>query len=250
MSKYEWEAGTIKIPSADWAKTKATVREAMNRRQTAMLAVAEKVYEELAKKLPELKKQIKAKTIDQWQYDQKLEEIVDRHIKAHEARSSERNLDEYDSSNILRAVHIDRDPKTHQRIPAKLRKPLKKDFPLSGTKVDSFDADECLVFFDNTAKTARWQVHENNHAVERARESVLGQAFFKAMKNVTWTRGSGGQIVGNDEYNRDAGSEYEGGGGHYVTATFSAEQQERDRKSASAYSYGGGYGYTGYGYRR
>lgn len=70
-----------------------------------------------------------------------------------------------------------------------------------------------------------WSVPENNHAVEHGRDHPLAQAFFKLLDTVTWTRGSGGDIVGNDEYNRD--SRENGGGGNYTTASYFP-----DRKSA------------------
>jgi hypothetical protein len=99
-------------------------------------------------------------------------------------------------------------------------KPLKTDFAPLPWKTVAFTAswDECGVTFDLKARTVRWGVSENNHAVERARESWLGRAFFRALDRVNWTRGTGGTIVGNDEYNSD--SEYEGGGANYVTASY------------------------------
>lgn len=129
----------------------------------------------------------------------------------------------------------------------KLRKPQKKDFPIAGNNVTSFQADDCSLTFDNDAKTIRWQVYENNHAREHAKATVLGTTFYNLMDKITWVRGTGGQIVGNDEYNRD--SDHAGGGANYVVATFSAEEQKRQREAAararSSYSYGG-YGYRGY----
>ena len=122
-------------------------------------------------------------------------------------------------------------------IPLRLRKPQKKDFPTAGNNICVFDDEDCSVVFDNDSKTARWTVHENNHAVEHARASVLGTAFFAAMAKVTWTRGSGGQIVGNDEYNQDAGRDYAGGGGSYVTAEFSMEAQKRDAEARRSARY-------------
>src|SRR5690606_40658386 len=41
-----------------------------------------------------------------------------------------------------------------------------------------------------------------------------GKAFENALRKVMWVRGTGGKLVGNDEYNRD--SRYEGGGANYA----------------------------------
>jgi hypothetical protein len=61
-------------------------------------------------------------------------------------------------------------------------------------------------------------VIENNHACERAHEDTVVSQFFSMLQRVTWVRGTGGEIVGNDEYNRD--SSLAGGGGNYVNYAF------------------------------
>jgi hypothetical protein len=252
MSTYEWEAGTIKIPSAEWAKTKTAIREAVNRRQSALLAVAEKAHAELVEKLPEMKKQRRNGTLNLWDFERTLDKIVQRHMEIYKAglRGHVRVFDEFDHTEILQKIYVTRDPKTWKEITPKLRKPQKKDFPLAGSNVNSFQADNCSLVFDNDARTIGWHVPENNHAREHAHATVLGGAFFAAMKTITWTRGSGGVLVGNDEYNHDLGRENVGAGGSYVTHRFSAEAQkaekEAERKRSMSY---GGYGY-GRGYRR
>lgn len=68
-------------------------------------------------------------------------------------------------------------------------------------------------------RNLRWGVQENNHSVERAHEHPLGAALFSQLDRITWTRGTGGELVGNDEYNQD--SRDFGGGGNYVTHSWS-----------------------------
>ena len=66
----------------------------------------------------------------------------------------------------------------HQRSVLKLKKPLKKDFPQHGNNVNSFRSGECEVSFDNATRKVFWNVSENNHAVDDARESALGKALL------------------------------------------------------------------------
>jgi hypothetical protein len=68
-------------------------------------------------------------------------------------------------------------------------------------------------------------VPSNNHACETARRHPVAAAFFAALGRVRWTRGSGGEIVGNDEYNRDV--DYEGGGANYVVDRYGPTPSRR-----------------------
>lgn len=68
-------------------------------------------------------------------------------------------------------------------------------------------------------RTVTWDVPEGNRAVDHARESAVGRAFFCFLDGVQWTRGTGSaEFVGNDEVNQQA--DYAWGGGNYVTDRF------------------------------
>jgi hypothetical protein len=45
-------------------------------------------------------------------------------------------------------------------------------------------------------RKVRWDVDENNHAVDRAHSHPMAVAFFAALDGITWTRGTGGDFVG------------------------------------------------------
>ena len=95
--------------------------------------------------------------------------------------------------------------------------PKKKDLPLKATSKDAeMHLSDAYVKFTNATKTLVWDVSENNRAVEHAHDHWFAKLVFEALGKITWTRNSGGKIIGNDEYNRDAGREYEGGGGSYT----------------------------------
>jgi hypothetical protein len=84
---------------------------------------------------------------------------------------------------------------------------------------------EAGISFNRKTRTIHWSTGENNHAVERAHDHPTGREFFKRLSRVNWTRGTGGEFIGNDEYNEDAGRNY-AGGGSYVTHRFgNAEKQ-------------------------
>jgi hypothetical protein len=149
MSCYEWERGSLKIPTADWKYLKDTVREAFNKWQAADYA-------------------------------------------------------EYE---------------TKWRAAPRSTRGKKRPKPKQATnRTTEFWFGDAEINFNNETKTVTWYVDENNHAREYARAHPVGRAFFSALDQISWTSRSGGVIVGNDEYNRD--SDYEGGGGNYVTGSY------------------------------
>jgi hypothetical protein len=89
---------------------------------------------------------------------------------------------------------------------------------------------ETRIEFDGRKVT--WSVPENNHACEHAREHLLARTLFDLLARVQWTRGSGGTITGNNEYNQD--SRDAGGGGNYVVQEFGPKMP---RQRLSAYRY-------------
>lgn len=115
--------------------------------------------------------------------------------------------------------------------------PKKKDFaPIPATKAASFKAGfEGSVTFDHKARTVTWSVSENNHAIDVARESFVGELFFRTLSRVTWTRGTGGVIYGNNEYNRSSDNEGVGSGGHTLNGAWGplGEQARDDRLHAA-----------------
>lgn len=100
----------------------------------------------------------------------------------------------------------------------KPRRVVKTDIAFPTNRTTVFNCGEAEIRFDPTKKTVSWDVPDNNHACEHAREHPVAAALFDALDRVNWTRGSGGQIVGNNEYNQD--NDYEGGGANYVTSEY------------------------------
>jgi len=188
MSVYEWEAGTIQLPKAQFAKIRkqfiADYNDIREREMNAANAIREQAL-----------KQFKGKHITNWLYA--MQDFA------------ERNGVSYDTLYMM--------------VPDEKKKPkklTKKAMKLANSKTMCFPlGDGGAVIFDAEDKTVSYSVPENNHACEHARESHVGKLFFRTMARIEWTRGSGGCLYGNDEYHRDAGYGNDGGG-NYVTQTF------------------------------
>jgi len=112
-------------------------------------------------------------------------------------------------------------------------KPKKKDFPHATRKTTAFSDgwNDGAVMFHDSVRHVVWEVCENNHACEHARASFLGRLFFDLLGKVEWTRGTGGTIVGNDEYSRE--SHDVGGGGNYSKGSWGPKEQQA-RRAAEA----------------
>lgn len=217
MSCYEWESGTIKIPSKDWAKFRTTLIKAWNERELSKLERAKSAH-------ARLKAVIKGKRGEPRR--KALAEAADRIFQGTE--------DGYEIQRLVMEGY-------GKTLKLKGSLPKKKDLKLLPTSKDaSFHFSDATIVLRNKERTVTWDVGENNHAREHSRAHPMGQKLFSLLNRIKWTRGTGGKIVGNDEYTQDAGRGYEGGGGNYVTAEFSMEAQKRDaaaRRSAVRPSY-------------
>jgi hypothetical protein len=204
MSRYEFERGEITIPSAEWAGFKQKLREASNRTAVRRLELATKLYNHL--------KASKTKP-------SQAEEVARAFLERENTGSSYSGYKYTDNDLFEAQAAVVKGG--YGKVRPKISKPLKKDFPLAGNNTESLTDGEASVSFDNKNRRVIWDVSENNHACDTARESVLGKAFFAALKSVKWTRNSGGTIYGNDEYNREA--DYPDGGGHYTKERFGSD---------------------------
>ena len=199
MSCYGWESGSIFIPTSQWAGFKKAIRDAVNSQTDKDFALVTRVFEETLKA---------GKGKRKFDFDAACQIILDSPA-----------YDKLSHGVIYRLFP------TKGGAGVKPVRPLMKDFLKLTNKTNRIDNDDCTVTFNDKTHTVAWSVHENNHAVEDARESILGQAFFSALRKIKWTRGSGGELVGNDEYNRDDCSS--GGGANHITSHYGPVGEKR-----------------------
>lgn len=98
----------------------------------------------------------------------------------------------------------------------------------------SLETSDFSVGLVNETRTVVWNVPENNHARESAHAHWFAKKLFTALSRIEWTRGTGGAIVGNDEYHRD--SDYEDGGGNYLVLRF-GPKDKRPNANSQRYTY-------------
>ena len=239
MSKYGWERGTIIIPAGQWAKFRTDLIKAWNDKQSEMLALAQRAH----------KAAITAAKGKRGENREKA--IGDAIARECGGTLSYGNFEPNSRSSYWGGTTYDETASEKWQVVADLlgihrwdvsepdlHAPKKKDlkvYPTSKSCCIRF-SDACVTF-NNDDKTVTWDVGENNHAVENARGHWFADKLFTALNKIEWKRGSGGQIVGNDEYNRD--NRDSGGGGNYVTATYAPKP--KGKKSSGG---GGGGGAT------
>ncbi|RLB61704.1 MAG: hypothetical protein DRH08_13525 [Deltaproteobacteria bacterium] len=183
MSCNNWEEGSVKIPSDQWAAFRTAILNKVNELRQAKYLHACNAYRAA-------------------QANGKGQRGFSR---ADWVRDSERFHDV--------AHYITRRGET------KVYKPTKKSFPkLPTSKSVVLHLDEAGISLDNKKRAVSYWSGENNRAVERARDNPIVDFMFQKLHAVKWGRNSGGEFIGNDEYNQD--SREGGGGGNYTTASF------------------------------
>lgn len=212
MSCSNWESGSIIIPSKAWAGFKKGLVEAHNRLVEGQFAKAKQIHERLTAKAKGRRK-IERSEWDSWFQDFRLSD-----------QDYEKIAKVLDFGLLLNGTK------------SRPRRPMKKDFTFANGKTTQFPVgwEGQISLSDNKARTVIWSTGHNNRAVEDARGTEIASAFFRLLNGITWTRGSGGQLVGNDEYNDGDG---EGDGANYVTATYGPKKKQPRRYGRGSPNY-------------
>lgn len=216
MSRNDWEHGTITLPTAAVPVVKKALRDWSNRLHDEVRTEAIRLHKDVAKG-----------TRVHDTYTQRLHAA--RYGTAANGyrtalHSTRTDRDAFVTTIALEVLDrmlwaVTREHKApHQPTVTDVNRVVPKmtnrdnTFPVLNTD----GSDEATIAF--TGREVTWSVGENNRAVEHANAAPLALVFFAALTKVTWTRGTGGEIVGNDEYNED--SRDSGGGANYITKTY------------------------------
>lgn len=222
MSCYEWERGTIVVPSAEWAGLKSTIRTAFNTRQRKRHEDAVLLYEAVLKH---------AKGIRDvnWRIagDKATKELHDRIPGVWEL------LSDVFASKGKRVDGRWVDPFSITGSAGRPNKPTKAMFPEAGNRTNRLEVDHGSIGFDDAKRTLEWDVREGNHAIEDAYRDPVTIAMLRALATVKWTARSGGVFYSANEYDRDAGMESPGAGGSRITRRFGKAEEEHRKELAS-----------------
>ncbi|WP_415912539.1 hypothetical protein [Neptuniibacter sp. QD37_11] len=186
MSKYEWETAEYTLPSAAMVPFRKAVVGAHNEYLTMLFTKSARAVENV-----------------------KATHKGRRNVDWHQVVKNEltRLLD--NDQSIELASHLFRDSLFIAGNKRPL-KPQKKQIPLkkiSSPNV-SIEVGEANITICTDKRTIRWHIPENNHAVDHAMEHFVFQAVLNALGRVKWTRTTGGQRWGSDEYAQDAAQEF------------------------------------------
>lgn len=187
MSRYEWEYGKISLPSTATPTVRAAVRTAANNHRDAAAALVKTFWVDNARRTRSAR--VFSERLDNWSPRGDAAVIDDAYAVLSELRGAPRTPRRSDIDSVCAAMN---------------------------TKSAAYETIWFSIRF--AGRDVLWSVPENNRAVDSAHAHPVAVAFFEALSAVRWTRGSGGELIGNDEYNSE--SREAGAGGNYVTATF------------------------------
>lgn len=202
MSCNAWEEGTIKLPTAEAKKVRNTLKLGVTIRSRLVYDKAQEFW----KTLP-----AKAKR-DRNEYLDAIQEFCYPDRREH-AYGVLIDLSE-DLSTLLY--------KGWEHGATKARRIQQKDVqniygsPTGANPTFSIGYDGSISF---KGREVTYSVSDS-HGCDRPREHPVSQMLWSALAKVNWTRGSGGEILGNNEYNEEAGRGQAGGGGSYVVMSF------------------------------
>lgn len=228
------EQGTLILPSAALVPLRNTLVEAINRQREEWLTLAAKVHERLSSEQGKADRKVLSNLLQGKPSGVlgifNLSDFFTKKINVAAARadgysfslhgSTEGNRDEDDRTGAIMTLLLTPKKAASPGAPAeprRLQSPKKKDLaPLLASRTWSFSNGDCSVSINPETRVLNWNVYENNHAVERAWESLLGRTLRVALAKIQWTRGTGGGFRYTDEYAQDGAME---NGGNPISLT-------------------------------
>jgi hypothetical protein len=204
MSCYEWEYGKIKLSTREYPRVKREFLEKVK-------AIKEQQYKDAVKLYEKMIAEAKNKRKINWrELYYKHKEIKCENPNSWALPPVPKDLDMED---------IFLNANGYFRTNKRPLKPKKKDYLLKIKRKNALiQFEDACIYFVDADRIIIWEVNENNHAVDRANAHPYSRALFGLLNRVNWTRGTGGEIVGNDEYAREEGGV--GGGGNYLVTQF------------------------------
>lgn len=217
---YEWEEGIIALPSAEFAKVRQAVQKAETEYKQEVFDLTQEFWKGLNRRQQTDPSEY-ARAVDTFVRDKGRE-------RARLSPGAWRNTEgDWTRDQVLggfsRAVHGPRRP---ERV-------LKANMDFPTNRTTEFGALGCHLIFDKANNRVEWHVEEGKRARERARALPITQAFFGALDQVRWTRGTGGAFTGNDEHNAED-REF-GSGGNYITTAFGPTGADVDPNNCRPY---------------
>lgn len=223
MSCYEWERGDFRLPSREFPAFRRDFLKWYNERQAKLLAKALEIY---AKVLP----------LAKGKKEDELEKLIDGHLTTTSRfpsffLSGTSSKVDIDGAGAIRESLLTSRWKTEDgksvAVARKLRKPKADQFQKVKLSCTGLNLCEATITFSPKSCTVFWDVPENNHACDAAHEDPVAVELFRRLDKVNWVRGTGGQIIGNDEHRTEDRSE--GGGANYVKRTYGPKGDKPQR---------------------
>lgn len=217
MGNSEWERGEFTLPSAEFARVRQAVQAADKAHKELAFAKTQEIWKGLSRK----------EQTDPAAYRQALSRIEQERWNSEPRyspgmrlpyRSSAQIVQDMKDEDARKAAMEKMQDKCGWRPTDKPSRVLQSDMDYPTSRTTVFGAADCAVSFDPERRAVTWGVSDGKNSREIAHGTHVAGAFFGALRDVKWTYGTGGVIVGNDEANRF--DREQGGGQNYVTGAY------------------------------
>jgi hypothetical protein len=195
MSCIEWQTGEVLLPTAALTTVKKALREAANKLHEQAQFAAHDFWDNYAQH-----------TRSQRLYSERLETYMRARVTggSYYGASAHPSTFEYPLSEHLRWLLEEACSHPHKLTHAE----VERYFPRANSRSERFRVGEGHISFEG--RTLKWSTGHNKNVVEEFAAHPLGVALFKTLREIKWTRGSGGRSWGSDEYAEDAARDHGG----------------------------------------